>query len=289
MGAKISILEPYLWTLGAIAIIAGVTFYPLAYSFYLSLTNYSFGLSNISFLGFENYIKAVNSQEFINSLKISTLYVVSCVAIEFILGLGSALLLNTINKGAYAIRVLITLPVTITPVVAGLMWKWIMEPEVGILNYLLSLVGVPKQMWLGDPKLALWSIVFADIWKNTPFVIIVTQAGLASIPANLYEAASIDGAGAWVRFKWITLPYLRPAMFVVLLSCTSTAFKVFDSVYMLTQGGPGNLTQVLSLLIYQTGFKFSHLAYASALSYLMFVIVTFIAILYLKVVYPKGE
>ncbi|MEM2154803.1 MAG: sugar ABC transporter permease [Nitrososphaeria archaeon] len=262
-------------------------FYPIAYSFYLSLTNYRFGTVDIRIIGFDNYIKAFVSGDYVEALRITLAFISVSVVIELFLGLGSALLLNSITKGTRVVKALVTLPITITPLAAGLMWKWIFEPEVGIANYFLTLFGFSKQMWLGVPNLAFWAIVFTDIWRQTPFVIIVLLAGLSAIPSTLYEAAVIDGAGSWVSFRHITLPYLRPAIFVVLLSLTATAFKVFDTVYILTHGGPASATEVLSFLIYRIGFKFSQLAYASALSYLMLIISLIISILYLLIIYPR--
>jgi multiple sugar transport system permease protein len=279
--------EPYLWCLPALLLVAVTAFYPIIYSFYLSLTNYKFGTVDVKIVGLDNYVKALISGDYLEALRITLAFISVSVAIELFFGLGAALLLNSITKGTRAVKALITLPITITPLAAGLMWKWILEPEVGIANYFLTLLGLPKQMWLGIPALAFWAIVFTDIWRQTPFVIIVLLAGLSAIPSNLYEAAVIDGAGSWITFRHITLPYLRPALFVILLSLTATAFKVFDTVYILTHGGPASATEVLSFLIYRTGFKFSQLAYASALSYLMLIISLVISVLYLVIVYPR--
>lgn len=278
---------PYLWCLPALLLVAVTAFYPIIYSFYLSLTNYRFGTVDIRIVGLDNYVKAFTTGDYIEALRITLAFISVSVLIELFFGLGAALLLNSIVKGTRIVKALITLPITITPLAAGLMWKWIFEPEVGIANYVLTLFGFSKQMWLGIPALAFWAIVFTDIWRQTPFVIIVLLAGLSAIPSTLYEAAVIDGAGSWISFRHITLPYLRPAIFVVLLSLTATAFKVFDTVYILTHGGPASATEVLSFLIYRTGFKFSQLAYASALSYLMLIISLIISVVYLVIIYPR--
>jgi len=279
--------NPYLWCLPALTIAVFTVYYPMAYSLYLSLTNYRFGMESPTFIGLENYFRALISGDFVKSLRITLTFVVGAVLIEVALGLGIALFLNTIMKGESVIKALITIPISITPVAAGLMWKWIFEPEVGILNYFLELFGQPKQLWLSNPATALWTIILTDIWKQTPFVIIVLLAALSTIPQSMYEAAIIDGAGAWARFRHITLYYIRPALFVVILSLTATAFKVYDIVYILTQGGPAGATSVLSFEIYRTGFKFSNIAYASALSFLMLLVSTSIAVIYIYIIYPK--
>lgn len=278
---------PYIWCLPALALAMFTAYYPVVYSFFLSLTDYKFGSSSINFIGLENYVKAISSGDFLSSLQITLSFIIPAVVIELLFGLSVALFFNTITKGESIIKALITLPISITPLVAGLMWKWILEPEVGVLNYFLEVLGLPRQGWLGNPDYALWAIVLTDVWKQTPFVIIVMLAALSSIPSDMYEAAIIDGAGSWARFRNITLYFIRPALFVVMLSLTATAFKVFDTVYVLTQGGPGGATAVLSFEIYRTGFKFSNLAYASAMSFLMLIICMVISIIYLLVIYPK--
>ncbi|MEM2703800.1 MAG: sugar ABC transporter permease [Candidatus Bathyarchaeia archaeon] len=282
-----SYVYPYLWCLPAIIIAVVTVYYPMVFSFLLSLTDYRFGAIASNFIGLDNYVKAIVSGDFVNSLKITFTFVFSAVLIEFLFGLGLALFLNTVTKGETVIKALLTIPISITPIVAGLMWKWILEPEVGILNYFLELLNQQKQLWLSDPNMALWVVVLTDVWRQTPFVVIVLLASLSAIPRDMYEAALIDGAGMWSRFRNITLYYIRPAMFVVLLSLTATAFKVYDIVYILTHGGPAGATKVLSFEIYRIGFKFSNIAYASAMSFLMLGICMIISCVYLFVIYPK--
>ena len=180
-------------------------------------------------------------------------------------------------RQAGLIRTILILPTMMTPVVVGLIWRFMYNPELGMANYLLSFLGLGPFNWLGNRHLAMYAVMFADIWQWTPFMALVMLAGLQALPDEPFEAASIDGASGLQMVRYITLPLLRPTMLVAVLIRLMDAFKSFDLIFVLTGGGPGMTTEVLSFHIYRTGFKFFHMGYAAAMSYVMLVIVVLVS------------
>ncbi len=191
------------------------------------------------------------------------------VAIETLLGLGIALLLNDEFRGRGAVRTIIVFPLMISPVVVGLIWRFMYNTDRGMLNYFLHLLGIDIVDWLGRQATALPAVMLADIWEWTPFIALILMAALQALPDEPFEAALIDGANSWQMFRYLTYPMIRPALMVAILIRTMDAFKIFDTIYVLTLGGPGVSTQVIGLYTYKWGFKFFQMGYASALSYLM--------------------
>jgi len=280
----------YLLVAPTVVIFAAITLYPLLYSLHLSFFSWNLLRPSLGkvFIGLENYRRIVYDPVFWYSLKTTLYFMGASVALQFLIGLGLALLFNVEFKGRSVARSIVLVPLLITPIVIGLMWRWLLNPEVGILNYLLSFVGVSSKSWLGNPSLALFTVIIVDVWHLTPFATLVLLAGLQALPKALYEAARIDGTSWWQMFRYITLPLLKPVILVVLLLRTIGTFATFPKIYALTQGGPGRATEVLGFLVYRTSFKEFRMGYGAALSYVMVVLVLVIALSYIKAL-PESE
>ena len=251
-----------------IALIVGI---PTVYSLYLSFHQWKLTTfrNGIPFVGLDNYAQATADPAFWHSMQVTVVFTLVALAIEVALGLGLAVLLDQEFRGRRSIRILILLPMFVTNVVVGLIWRIMLSYDFGVVNYLLSLVGISKVAWLGDPALALWSLVMVDIWNTTAFVALILLAGLQAIPDEPRQAARVDGASAWQTFRFVTFPLLRPVLFVAVVWRTIDLFRIFDVVFSLTGGGPYNATETISLFAYRQGFASFNLGFASAVSYLL--------------------
>ncbi|MQY70205.1 MAG: ABC transporter permease subunit [Firmicutes bacterium] len=234
-------LFPYLLCLPAFLILIGIL-YPFGVGVWYSLTNYVFYLPKIDFVGLSNYLKSFQSIDFWLSMKTTLLYVVMALAIQVPLGIGIALLLNQSHR---MFRFILPLPLMIPLVTSALMWKLMMNPDIGVLNYLLGILKLGEMGWLAMPQTALMSIVFIDVWTFTPFVALIMLASLQNIPKTQVEAAKIDGASDWAVFFSITLPLISPALIIVFLFRAIDSLNQFPLIYATTQGGPGNTTMTL--------------------------------------------
>ncbi|MGB9586405.1 MAG: carbohydrate ABC transporter permease, partial [Anaerolineales bacterium] len=249
------------------------------YSLWLSFHQWTLRTfkQGIPWVGFQNYRQLFTSPEFFNSLKITFTFVILAIAIEFILGMGLALLLNHDLKAKGLIRSFILLPMMCTNVVIGLTWRLLYNYEFGIINYYLNLLGFHSVEWLSSPKMALTSVIIVDVWNTTSFVALMLLAGLQSLPEEPFEAARIDGANAIQTFFYLTLPLLRQTILVALLWRFIDTFRIFDVVYLLTAGGPARATETVSIYVYRYGFQSFNLGFASAASYVMIVIMLVLA------------
>lgn len=256
-------------------ILLAITIFPLGYSLVLSLHAWTMGArQGWQFIGLGNFAMILRADPYFwTSVRVTLAYVGAALGLELLLGLGIALLLHRRASGGGTVQTLLILPTMMTPVVVGIVWRLLYNPELGILNYVLSGFGIPPQNWLGDLRTAMAAVIAADVWEWTPFVALVLLAGLRTMPVEPFEAGAIDGASSWQVFRYITLPLLRPTLLVALLLRLMDAFKTFDLVFVLTKGGPGMSTEVLSYYTYRYGFKFFHMGYASALSYFLLIIV----------------
>lgn len=226
---------------------------------------------------------------FFTAFKVTMIYLSGTVPVQFVLGLVTALILNQIvGRVIGFLRTTMIIPTIMTPVIVGIIWRLMYNPDAGMLNYFLSLLGLPAVNWTGMPLTALPSVMIADIWEWTPFMALVMLAGLRALPQEPYEAAVVDGASSWQVFRNITLPLLAPTMLVALLIRLMDAFKTFDLVFVLTQGGPGMSTEILNYYTYRYGFKFFHLGYASALSWFLVIIVTIVSLILIKIIRSRG-
>ena len=242
-----------------------VLFYPLGYAIYLSLFDYYLPNPERQFIGLGNYVELLSEPRFWHSMLTTGIIAGSAVASEFILGFALALALFRLTRGAKALAVLNFLPHIITPVVGALLLRWIFVSRWGLLDATLASLGIFPPDWLGDPIMAKLTVIAADAWKFTPFMMLVLYAGLQSMDRNLLEAGVIDGASGWDLIWHIILPTLRPLILFVLAIRLMDAFRFFDSIYVLTGGGPGTATETITMYTYQLGFRMLEIGKSSAL------------------------
>lgn len=257
---------------------------PLVYSMITSFfdTNLKYrGLGD--FVGLQNYIEILKDTYFLDSVKTTVIFTVCVVILEFLTGLGIALLLNNIRKARNFFFTIIIVPMMITPIAVGLIWRLLLHSDLGIVNYVLSLIGITGKAWLADSAIALKTVMFIDIWQNVPYMVLVILAGLVTLPTEPYEAAAIDGASRLQSFFNLTVPMMIPTFSVVLLLRTITALKTYDLIFVLTRGGPGTTTEVISYHIYQQAFRYLEIGKASAMSYLLLLMIVPVAFLFIKI------
>lgn len=266
------------FVLPALVMLFFVTIYPLFYVIYLSLHRKLLIFDISKFTGFDNYRFMMQDDRFWNALENTVYFTGVSVSLELLLGLSIALLLNRAFRFRGLIRAVVLLPWAIPTVVSARMWEWIYNTDFGILNHLLG----TKVNWLGNPAWAIHAAVFMDVWKTTPFVVILLMAGLQVIPRDLYQAARIDGAGSWDIFRRITLPLLKPVILVVLIFRTLDAFRIFDAIYVLTGGGPANTSETLSVYAYKIFFQTLQFGYGSAISVVVFLCTGLISVFYIR-------
>lgn len=268
---------PYWLLLPAVGIICAVLLYPLLHALYISFLDYKLARSAKPFIGLGNYIEAVTSYSFGFVLAQNLGFTIVCVIVEFTVAMGIALLLNRQFRGRAVYRVFFLLPMLTAPVLAGFNWRWIFNDRFGLMNQIFIALGLPPQGWLVEPNLARLTIVIATVWQGIPFVMILLLAGLQSLPVAPFEAATVDGATAWQKFRNLTIPLMRPVITVALALRVIDLFRVFDVIYIMTLGGPGHATELLPFYIYRAAFSMSRFGLASALSW----ITVFITILLL--------
>jgi len=260
--------------LPAALLLLAIVVYPIATLFWTSLTSVDQNapLEGAKFVGFDNYLRAFDDSRFWHSTWNTILYIVVTVPASLVVGLGLALLANQPFRIKWPVRLGLLLPWALPLVFAGLIFRWFFEYNTGIVNNLLAWVGIDPLPWLSNPTLAHIAISITIIWKASSFMALMLLAGLQTIPRSLYEAAEVDGASTWQQFVEITLPMLRPAIFVALIFRTITAVQTFDIPYAMTGGGPGDSTETLAMYIHKTTLDFLDFGYGSALAALMFVI-----------------
>ncbi|RRI05391.1 sugar ABC transporter permease [Mesorhizobium tamadayense] len=227
------------------------------------------------FAGADNFLRLLTDEQFHVGLWNTMVFTVFAVGTEFLLGLGLALLLDRYIRRLNFLKTILMLPMMLPPVAVAITWKLIYEPQFGVLNEIMFRLGLPLQAWAGDVRLAMFSVIVADVWQWTPFMFLLMLAGLASLPDEPYEAAAIDGASAWRQFWDLTLPFLKPVIAIALLLRIMDALRLFDLVFILTGGGPADRTKTLSLYIYQVAYRFADPSYAAAIS--LFVLFTTVA------------
>ena len=267
-----------------VAILLLTSVFPLLYSLYLSAFRYNMLMPGMKprFIGFLNYIEIFQEPYFLNSLRRSVIYVASAVSIEFVIGLGLALVITAKIKGLMFIRVALLVPLMITPVVAGVLWRFLFNPEYGVVNFIIQIFGGDMVTWLARPNTAFASIVIVEVWQQLPVVIFILAAGISSLPETIYESAMIDGASSLQKFRYITLPLLKSVIAVVLLLRIMDAFKIFDVIYTLTYGGPGKSTEVVSLFVYKQGLKYFQIGSATAMSWVFLILVLIISLFFMR-------
>jgi ABC-type sugar transport system permease subunit len=280
----------WLFVLPSFLIIASVVIYPIIRTMWLSLTSYSLVYPLKSqFIGLTNYFNFFTSQTFWATIGRTAYFTFISTGIELVLGISIAYLINLHLKGWKFLRTLVILPWAVPTVVNAIMWKWIYNAEYGAFNGLLKTFNLIEkyQTWLSEPWTAMNLVILADVWKCTPFVILIVSATLATIDEDLYEAADIDGASALQRFSYITLPLLKPAIMISLVIRTVEAFKAFDIIYVLTRGGPANGTQIISYQAYLESFSYLNMGRGSALSFIVSIFILSLALIYIRILYTE--
>jgi multiple sugar transport system permease protein len=258
------------WLLApAVLAMCAILVYPLLFSLWVSLFDWRMAATTHAFIGLQNYVEALTSSFFEFVFLQSIAFTLACLALNLVIGMALAQLLNIHFKGRGMIRTLFLLPMVTAPVLAGFNFRWIFNDRFGLANQLMIQFGLGMPLaWLADANLSRLTIVIATVWQGMPFMLLLLLAGLQSLPTSPFEAATVDGASAWQRFWYITLPLLRPVVVVAVALQTIDLFRVFDTIYIITRGGPGHATELFPFYVYRSAFSDDRLGFAAALSYI---------------------
>ncbi|MBK1663044.1 sugar ABC transporter permease [Rhodospirillum rubrum] len=259
-------------TLPGVLMLAATIALPLLWAVATSLFDFTLIAPTYdTFVGLDNYAFALGNHEFLHASWLTVGFVLAVVLIEFAIGFLIALMLNGVRRGKPIYYAILLCPLLINPVVVGLVWRMVLHPTLGVANYALGLIGLSPVNWLGDVTIAFWTLVGVDIWHQVSFMIVLLLAGLSALPAEPYEAARVDGASVFQRFWHITLPLMRRVILVTLLIRMIFAVKTYDLVYIMTRGGPGTATDLVSYSIYRTAFVGLNLGQATAMAGLLLI------------------
>ncbi|WP_420861587.1 carbohydrate ABC transporter permease [Algirhabdus cladophorae] len=287
--ANINRLTPYLFLAPALIVMTIALMYPIGYMIYASFLDWnpSQRIGEAEFVGLRNYINLLGDEAFRESFFVTVKFAAVVVSLEMVVGVGLALLLDRNIRGMSLLRTLFILPMMIAPIVVGLMWRYMYHPTVGIFNRTLKSLGLEPIPWLSNGDWAFASVIIADVWQWTPFIFILSLAALQSLPQSALEAAKIDGATGWQQIIHIKLPLMMPVLVVTLLLRLIDAFKVLEVILVMTNGGPGLSTEILSLRISRTASEFRELGEAAAMSnflLILLMVLTLAMFLYNKAV-----
>src|SRR5689334_17256999 len=279
-------LLPAVFIAPALAVLLALSIYPLIYSITISLQQET--SSGVVWTA-GNFRRLVSDNFFLAAMVHTIVYAVAALSCEFLLGLGLALLLNAKMRGRGLFRASLLVPMMLPGVVVGVVWRLMLNPDFGAINGTLRRFGISIEAltWTASPKLAMLSVIAVDVWQWTPFVFLVLLAGLQAIPEEPYEAALIDGSSPLQTFWHVTLPLLKPSILIVLLLRTMDLLRVFDQIFILTEGGPGFATETISLYIYRTAFRFFDFGYAAAMSFVLLALTNVISVIYIKFLQAK--
>lgn len=272
----------------ALLAIAIFVVYPAIFAFYLSLTNASLIRREWGMVGLDNYLRFLGDPAALHVLRNTYFYVFTVIVFQFLIGLGLALALNSVKRGRGIYGALLFLPWVFSEIMAVTAFKWIFNDTYGLLNYYLQLIGLPAFKWFATPNLAMGTVIVLNVWKGYPFSMVLLLAGLQSIPHELYEAASIDGANRWAALRHITFPLLWPVMLATWVLITIYTFNIFSLVYAMTGGGPVNATEIIGLFMYRTAFTSGRLGYGASVAVLMFLLNLLITVFYIITLRPRS-
>jgi ABC-type sugar transport system permease subunit len=258
-----------------------ILIYPLGYSFVMSFYRWDLSAPSQAFIGLSNYRDMLTNLGFQRSLQVQLIFSVLTITIEVVAGIGVAVLVNGRLHGLRLARTLLLVPPMIAPAVVGLNFRWLFNGQYGLVNAVLRFLGLPEAPWLSDPNWALASVMIADIWQNTPLLVLLFLAGLQSLPQDPIEAAKVDGASPWAIFRHITLPLMRPVIMIALMLRIIDTFRTFDVIWLMTQGGPGGATNLITVNAYLLAFQGGAFGHAAAVSY----IALFLSLLLLGILY----
>ncbi len=261
-GQRVASLHWMIWP--AVVFVALMVVFPFGFAFWLSLLDYKIGQSDV-FIGLGNYRAMLADPQFWNGLKLTFILYLGALFIQLVLGVALGLLLHRVETLKGLVRTVMVSPFMLPPVVVGMMCIVVLDPGMGVANFLLKSVGMPPSLFLASTDFVIFTVIFIDTWQWAPFVALIVLGGLQSLPARVYEAAAIDGARGWRRFVYITLPLLGPTLVTAAVLRSVDLLRFFDVIYITTQGGPGYASSTLNIYAYRKGFEFSDLGYASAL------------------------
>ena len=267
----------------AVMAIAAMMIFPVVYTFWLSFHEWFASSPKApTFIGLDNYAKLIlTDPRFQGAFLRTFVFTLLAVGLQTMLGIAMALVFNEEFRGRGLFRTLFLLPMMATPVAVSLVWLMMYDPTSGLLNYLLSLLGIGPSLWVADPSIALLCLVVVDSWKFTPLIMLIVLAGLSALPAEPYESAIIDGASAVQLFWHITLPLLRPTIMVAVLFRSIDALKTFDSIFVITRGGPLYASETLNIYSFMQAFQYFNMGYSSALLVIFFLIVMGVSVLFM--------
>ena len=275
----------WFYILPSMLVLLCVVIYPVIYSIAISFYNRPFTHKKSAFVGLDNFIFMINEPLFQKAFINTIIYTSSSLFITFVLGFTLALLMTKISFGNRLFQILLILPMAMAPLVVGLTWRWMYNPLFGLINWFFKLVNIQPQAWLASQETAMIALIWVDVWQWTSLVFLIIYAGLSGLPKEPFEAANLDGANSFTIFFRITIPLLKPVILVVLLLRTVDSFRTFDSAYVLTDGGPGDATELLSLYIYRHGFFFNNQGEAAAGALIMLLFISLISLIYFKYLY----
>ncbi len=277
-------ITTWLFLLPTCLILAITAFAPLVYSFWLSFNTLKLNVPNAKpiFVGLMNYIDMFRDERFIIAATNTVRFATISVVFEVILGTIMAMMLSSDSKKTRIIVSLFLIPMIIAPVAAGTLWRMMLDRTTGVINYFINLLGITPINFLGDVKYALKTVISVDIWRLTPWVTIIIASALKGIPSTAIAAAAVDGASKWKTFTKIILPLLRPVMIIVLMIRITDAFKVFDTVFVMTGGGPGMATEMLPNFIYNQGLKYLNIGYSAAMAFVFILVMSLISIIFIR-------
>jgi len=271
-----------LFVVPALLVVGAVIVFPWAFTVWMSAFDWTIG-SAAHFVGFDNYTQLATNKRFLESILHTFYFTLLAVVFPLILGTIAALIFHREFPLRGMLRSIFTMPMMATPVAVALVWTMMFHPQQGVLNYLLSLVGLPPSLWVYSPTWVIPSLVLVEIWHWTPLIMLIVLGGLAALPTEPYESARLDGASEWQLFRYITLPLLAPFLIVAAVIRTIDALKAFDTIYVISQGGPGTASETINLYLYLQAFAFYNVGNASAVVVVFFVIILALALLLLHV------
>ncbi len=267
-------LAPNYWpfVVPALIVIAAVIVFPWVFTLWMSVNKWTLGQSQ-SFIGLDNYVRLATDARFWESLWHTVLYTVLSVVGPLVFGTLAALIFDANFPLRGFLRGVFVMPMMATPVAVALVWTMMFHPQLGVLNYLLSLVGIGPQEWIYNQSSVIPSLVLIEVWQWTPLVMLIVLGGLASVPREPYESAEIDGANAWHKFRYLTLPMISPFLMIAVIIRGIDAIKSFDIIYAMTQGGPGTASETINIYLYNTAFSYYDIGYGSAMAVVFFILI----------------
>jgi multiple sugar transport system permease protein len=270
--------RPSYWpfVLPALVVVLAIIIFPWVFTIWMSLHEWKVG-SPTTFVGLANYLRLPTDPRFVEAIGHTIFYTALSVLLPLAFGTFAAVVFHQKFPGRGFLRGVFIMPMMATPVAIALVWTMMFHPQLGVLNYLLSLVGLPPQLWVFHPATVIPSLVLVETWQWTPLVMLIVLGGLASIPAEPYESAQIDGANIWQVFRYITLPLIAPFLFIAAMIRMIDAVKSFDIIFAITQGGPGSASETINLYLYSVAFIYYDLGYGSAIAVVFFVLIIMLA------------